>query len=194
MSMHHRTKRNGCILISHLHQYNFLQYLDFTANHPRLEKHSSASFLGKIGHHFSLSGRKLSQVSPPLSFPRPCTSSQRSLWNFMVVLYLEVRYFRWLCCNCCVIRMLTFVLFCLPPTPDPENPLSEVLLSTDFAINDYWGNNFNDMISAMNVMFNLLIVNNVSALWMICPSRESTRTQISNGFVLVLVRAVDHLC
>jgi uncharacterized alpha/beta hydrolase family protein len=43
---------------------------------------------------------------------------------------------------------------------DPQNPLSEVILDTNFANDDYWANNFNDMMSAMNVIFNLLVVNN----------------------------------
>ena len=45
-------------------------------------------------------------------------------------------------------------------TRDPSNPLSYLLLDTDFSDNDYWANNFNDMISGMNVLFNLLVVNN----------------------------------
>eukprot|EP00980_Cylindrotheca_fusiformis_P019093 scaffold6440_cov124-Cylindrotheca_fusiformis.AAC.7 len=36
----------------------------------------------------------------------------------------------------------------------------EAVLGTDFAENEYWANNFNDMMSAMNVLFNLLVVNN----------------------------------
>ena len=36
-------------------------------------------------------------------------------------------------------------------TRDPANPLSFLILDTDFSDNDYWGNNFNDMISGMNV-------------------------------------------
>jgi hypothetical protein len=46
-------------------------------------------------------------------------------------------------------------------TRDPANPLSYVLLQADdFVDNAYWANNFNDMISGMNVLFNLLVVNN----------------------------------
>lgn len=45
-------------------------------------------------------------------------------------------------------------------TRDPSNPLSSLVLGTDFSDNDYWANNFNDMISAMNVLFNLLVINN----------------------------------
>lgn len=45
-------------------------------------------------------------------------------------------------------------------TRDPENPLSEVILGNAFSDNDYWANNFNDMMSGMNVLFNLLVVNN----------------------------------
>jgi len=46
-------------------------------------------------------------------------------------------------------------------TRDPANPLSFVLLEADdFVDNNYWANNFNDMMSGMNVLFNLLVVNN----------------------------------
>ena len=34
---------------------------------------------------------------------------------------------------------------------DPENPLSYLILDTDFSDNDYWANNFNDMFSAVFV-------------------------------------------
>jgi hypothetical protein len=45
-------------------------------------------------------------------------------------------------------------------TRDPANPLSYLVLDTDFSDNEYWGNNFNDMVSSMNTLFNLLVVNN----------------------------------
>ena len=46
-------------------------------------------------------------------------------------------------------------------TRDPSNPLSHALLeATDFTGSKYWANNFNDMFSSMNVLFNLLVVNN----------------------------------
>jgi two pore calcium channel protein len=45
-------------------------------------------------------------------------------------------------------------------TRDPTNPLSRPILGTAFSDNDYWANNFNDMMSGMNVLFNLLVVNN----------------------------------
>jgi len=45
-------------------------------------------------------------------------------------------------------------------TRDPSNPLSSKLLGTEFANSEYWANNFNDMFSGMNVLFNLLVVNN----------------------------------
>jgi two pore calcium channel protein len=45
-------------------------------------------------------------------------------------------------------------------TRDPSNPLSSLVLGTDFSNNEYWANNFNDMVGAMNVLFNLLVVNN----------------------------------
>lgn len=55
---------------------------------------------------------------------------------------------------------LGMVLFGGKITRDPSNPLSEALDGTDFADNDYWANNFNDMMSGMNGCFNLLVVNN----------------------------------
>jgi two pore calcium channel protein len=45
-------------------------------------------------------------------------------------------------------------------TRDPSNPLSMAILGNDFSDNDYWANNFNDMMSGMNVLFNLLVINN----------------------------------
>lgn len=56
---------------------------------------------------------------------------------------------------------------------DPNNPLSFLVLDTDFSDNDYWANNFNDMISAMNVLFNLLVVNN----WTECEVGYEAVTQ-----------------
>jgi len=45
-------------------------------------------------------------------------------------------------------------------TRDPDNPLSYLILDTSFSENEYWANNFNDIISAFNVLFNLLVINN----------------------------------
>jgi hypothetical protein len=45
-------------------------------------------------------------------------------------------------------------------TRDPNNPVSSVLEGTEFADNFYWANNFNDLLSGMNVCFNLLVINN----------------------------------
>ncbi len=45
-------------------------------------------------------------------------------------------------------------------TRDPNNPMSYVLEGTAFADNFYWRNNFNDLLSGMNVCFNLLVINN----------------------------------
>ena len=46
-------------------------------------------------------------------------------------------------------------------TRDPKNPVAYQLLGAeDFVSNDYWANNFNDMLSGMNVLFNLIVVNN----------------------------------
>jgi two pore calcium channel protein len=56
---------------------------------------------------------------------------------------------------------------------DPSNPLSYLVLDTDFSDNDYWANNFNDMISSLNVLFNLLVVNN----WTECADGFEAVTQ-----------------
>ena len=45
-------------------------------------------------------------------------------------------------------------------TRDPKNRLSYLLQETSFADNYYWANNFNDLISGINVSFNLLVINN----------------------------------
>jgi two pore calcium channel protein len=58
-------------------------------------------------------------------------------------------------------------------TRDPNNPLSFLLLNTDFSRNEYWVNNFNDMIGGMNVLFNLLVVNN----WFVCEEGYEAVTQ-----------------
>jgi len=70
-----------------------------------------------------------------------------------------------------VLMILVFVLYFFASmgmflyggliTRDPANPLSYTLLEADdFVDNNYWANNFNDMLSGMNVLFNLLVVNN----------------------------------
>jgi Ion transport protein len=43
-------------------------------------------------------------------------------------------------------------------TRDPNNPLSYLVLNTDFSDNSYWANNFNDMLSGMNVSEYELVV------------------------------------
>lgn len=45
-------------------------------------------------------------------------------------------------------------------TRDPDNPLSYQFEGTAFAHNLYWSNNFNDLLSGINVCFNLLVINN----------------------------------
>lgn len=46
-------------------------------------------------------------------------------------------------------------------TRDPSNPFAQSLLEAEgFVANEYWANNFNDMSSGMNVLFNWLVVNN----------------------------------
>jgi len=45
-------------------------------------------------------------------------------------------------------------------TRDPNNETSFLLKGSDFAVNSYWANNFNDILSGMNTLFNLLVINN----------------------------------
>jgi hypothetical protein len=45
-------------------------------------------------------------------------------------------------------------------TRDPSNPTSELLEATSFMESRYWANNFNDMFSSLNVLFNFMVVNN----------------------------------
>jgi len=49
-------------------------------------------------------------------------------------------------------------------TRDPNNPLAARLEGTDFAGSFYWANNFNDMLSGLNVCYNLLVINNWNVL------------------------------
>jgi two pore calcium channel protein len=56
---------------------------------------------------------------------------------------------------------------------NPADPLSYLVLNTDFSDNDYWANNFNDMLSGLNVLFNLLVVNN----WTECADGFEAVTQ-----------------
>lgn len=60
-------------------------------------------------------------------------------------------------------------------TRDPENPLSFALLEADdFVDNGYWANNFNDMMSGVNVLFNLLVVNNWTGNFTASPSIDGS--------------------
>jgi len=46
-------------------------------------------------------------------------------------------------------------------TRDPDNPLADaIMMADDFVNNQYWPNNFNDILSGMNVLFNWLVINN----------------------------------
>lgn len=65
---------------------------------------------------------------------------------------------------------------------DPSNPLSSLIVGTDFSDNEYWANNFNDMFSGMNVLFNLLVVNN----WTECADgfEAVTKTKWTRLFFL----------
>lgn len=64
-------------------------------------------------------------------------------------------------------------------TRDPDDPNSYLLSGSDFAESNYWANNFNDMFGAINVIFDLLIVNN----W----------TIIQNGYESVLQSRYNRL-
>ncbi|KAL3780686.1 hypothetical protein ACHAWO_009393 [Cyclotella atomus] len=69
---------------------------------------------------------------------------------FSVLLFISY-FFSW----------LGMLLFGGLITRDPLDPISyELLEAQDFVSNGYWANNFNDMFSGMNVLFNLLVVNN----------------------------------
>jgi Ion transport protein len=56
---------------------------------------------------------------------------------------------------------------------NPTDSRAYLLLDSDFARNNYWANNFNDMLGAMNVLFNLLVVNN----WTECQAGFEAVTQ-----------------
>jgi len=43
---------------------------------------------------------------------------------------------------------------------DPNSQYSSLLDGTDFAGSFYWANNFNDLLSGVNVCYNLLVINN----------------------------------
>ncbi len=43
---------------------------------------------------------------------------------------------------------------------DPDSKYSSLLDGTDFAGSFYWANNFNDLLSGVNVCYNLLVINN----------------------------------
>jgi hypothetical protein len=74
----------------------------------------------------------------------------------------------------CVVLVLFFLMYFFAAlgmylyggtiTQDPSNPLAFSILGTDFSNAGYWANNFNDMLSGLNVLFNLLVVNN----WQVC--------------------------
>ncbi|KAL7471996.1 hypothetical protein ACHAXS_012301 [Conticribra weissflogii] len=69
---------------------------------------------------------------------------------FLVLLFFEYAF-----------ASLGMALFGGLITRDPTNQNSfKLLLARDFVDNAYWANNFNDMFSGMNVLFNLIVVNN----------------------------------
>jgi hypothetical protein len=68
-----------------------------------------------------------------------------ALWWYVVIIDVSVEYNR---SNVGAAGMIT---------RDPSNPLSLQLLDSGFADSEYWPNNFNDMLSAMNVSAVLLL-------------------------------------
>ena len=76
-------------------------------------------------------------------------------------------------CVCYAFAALGVQVFGGMISRDPADPRSYLLLGSDFAANAYWANNFNDMCSALNVLFNLLVVNN----WTECQSGFEAVTQ-----------------
>eukprot|EP00547_Thalassionema_nitzschioides_P003031 CAMPEP_0194206606 /NCGR_PEP_ID=MMETSP0156-20130528/5581_1 /TAXON_ID=33649 /ORGANISM="Thalassionema nitzschioides, Strain L26-B" /LENGTH=818 /DNA_ID=CAMNT_0038933165 /DNA_START=52 /DNA_END=2508 /DNA_ORIENTATION=- len=76
-------------------------------------------------------------------------------------------------CVCYFFAALGVQLFGGMITRDPADARSFLLLGTEFAEHEYWANNFNDMLSAMNVIFNLLVVNN----WTECQDGFEAATQ-----------------
>ena len=69
-----------------------------------------------------------------------------------------------------ILRMLLFIWYIFSVvgmrlfggliTRNPNDYHSELLVGTDFETGGYWANSFNDMMSGVNVLFNLLVVNN----------------------------------
>eukprot|EP00978_Attheya_sp_CCMP212_P020808 scaffold60102_cov53-Attheya_sp.AAC.6 len=80
--------------------------------------------------------------------------------TFQDVLPAATRVLLLLFCIMYTFAAVGMMLFGGQITRDPQNPLSYRLQDTDFSDNAYWANNFNDMCSGVNVLFNLLVVNN----------------------------------
>lgn len=76
-------------------------------------------------------------------------------------------------CVCYLFAALGVQVFGGMITRDPADTRSFLLLDSQFAESEYWANNFNDMLSAMNVIFNLLVVNN----WTVCQDGFEVVTQ-----------------
>lgn len=76
-------------------------------------------------------------------------------------------------CVCYIFAVFGVQVFGGMITRDPADPRSFLLLGTEFAANHYWANNFNDMFGALNVLFNLLVVNN----WTECQCGFEAVTQ-----------------
>jgi low affinity Fe/Cu permease len=65
-----------------------------------------------------------------------------------------------LCFTAYFFASLGMILFGGLITRDPLNDTSQLLEGTSFTASKYWANNFNDMLSSLCVLFNLMIVNN----------------------------------
>jgi len=83
------------------------------------------------------------------------------------------RVFILLFCIMYLFSTLGVILFGGMISRDPSNPLSYLVLDTDFSDSDYWANNFNDLLGGMNVLFNLLVINN----WTECEAGFEAVTQ-----------------
>lgn len=83
--------------------------------------------------------------------------------NVIIVLFITMYFF----------AVLGMHLYGGMITRDPRSQLSFLLLNSDFSTNEYWANNFNDMIGGLNVLFNLLVVNN----WQVCEEGFEAVTQ-----------------
>jgi hypothetical protein len=67
--------------------------------------------------------------------------------NVFVMLFFTAYFF----------ASLGMLLFGGVITRDPSNPAYKLLEATNFMNSGYWANNFNDMFSSLNVLFNFMV-------------------------------------